>query len=89
MEAVPRRGCVDILLDKTDRGAMISIRNEGVVPAEIVDHFFDKYATSGKSGGTGLGTYSAQLIAKMQNGIITMETSEEEGTMLKVFLPLG
>jgi hypothetical protein len=36
-----------------------------------------------------LGTYSAMLIAKIQNGTITMETSEQDGTTLRVLLPLG
>jgi two-component system chemotaxis response regulator CheY len=41
------------------------------------------------SGGTGLGTYSARLIAEAQNGSISMQTSEESGTTIEVTLPKG
>lgn len=40
--------------------------------------FFEKYATAGKHHGTGLGTYSAKLIADALGYAITMDTSQEE-----------
>ena len=88
VEAAPRASAIRFLLEKTADGGALAIHNEGTVPPEIVNHFFDKYATSGKSSGTGLGTYSAQLITNIQNGTITMETSAEKGTTLRVLLPL-
>jgi len=51
--------------------------------------FFQKYATSGKSAGLGLGTYSARLMARVQQGDIRMRTSEEEGTTVTVQLALA
>lgn len=51
-----------------------------------MDKFFAKYATSGKIGGTGLGTYSSYLLAKIQGGNLAMESSEEDGTTLIVEL---
>ncbi|MBF0461054.1 MAG: hybrid sensor histidine kinase/response regulator [Magnetococcales bacterium] len=89
IEAAPRNSHITIRWEKADTGAVIVIHNPGAVPAAMVDRFFEKYTTAGKSGGTGLGTYSAMLIAKIQNGTITMETSEETGTTLRVSLPLG
>jgi CheY-like chemotaxis protein len=66
----------------------ITINNMGVVPAAIRDTFFDKFATAGKQGGTGIGTYSARLLAEAQNGDITMQTSDEKGsTVITVLLP--
>ncbi len=66
----------------------IKIENEGVVPAPIRETFFEKFATAGKQGGTGLGTYSARLLAKAQAGDISMETSDaEKSTRLIVTLP--
>ncbi|MES2877878.1 MAG: response regulator [Pseudomonadota bacterium] len=58
----------------------IVIENIGAVPAEIREHFFDKFVTSGKSGGTGLGTYSAKLLIEAQNGSIALTTSDENNT---------
>ncbi|MBF0160914.1 MAG: hybrid sensor histidine kinase/response regulator [Magnetococcales bacterium] len=89
IEAAPRQSTITIRWEKTGEQAIIAIHNQGAVPAEMVPRFFDKYATAGKSGGTGLGTYSAMLIATIQNGTIRMETGEESGTTLRVFLPLG
>lgn len=69
-----------------DNHPMVAIHNSGVVPEEIRERFFEKYATSGKEGGTGLGTYSASLIAKTLGGEITFETSPEIGTTLCISL---
>lgn len=64
----------------------MTIHNPTPVPEDMRDTFFEKYATAGKSGGTGLGTYSAKLLTKTLGGIITMQTSEEDGTSVTVTL---
>ncbi|MBF0572989.1 MAG: response regulator [Desulfamplus sp.] len=64
----------------------INIHNRGVVPESIRESFFDKYATAGKKGGTGLGTYSAKLMAQTLGGDIAMSTSEHDGTTITVNL---
>lgn len=46
----------------------VILENQGVVPAEIRESFFEKFATAGKPGGTGLGTYSAKLLTEAQGG---------------------
>lgn len=49
---------------------------------------FEKFSTSGKPDGTGLGTFSARLIAITHGGTIAMETSDEQAsTTLTVCLP--
>ena len=66
----------------------IIIQNKGAVPAEIRDRFFDKYVTCGKGGGTGIGTYSAKLLAEAQNGTISLAVSDQENqTTITVTLP--
>jgi two-component system, sensor histidine kinase and response regulator len=66
----------------------IYIRNEGIVPAAIRECFFDKYVTHGKKGGTGIGTYSAKLLAEAQHGKIEMTTSDSKNeTAVIVTLP--
>lgn len=65
----------------------ISIHNTGVVPDEIRDIFFERYATAGKKSGTGLGTYVAALITKVHNGTIAFETDEQKGTTVRISLP--
>ncbi|MFM1980632.1 MAG: hypothetical protein RLZ68_1897 [Pseudomonadota bacterium] len=68
---------------------VISVHNKGVVPMALRDSFFDKYATAAKSGGSGLGTYSARLLAITQGGNISMKTSDaSNSTTITVHLPL-
>jgi signal transduction histidine kinase len=75
-----------VLFDETP--LRITIQNNGKVPAEIRERFFEKFVTHGKQGGTGLGTYSAKMLTEAQNGTITMSVSEKENqTTITVTLP--
>jgi two-component system, sensor histidine kinase and response regulator len=57
------------------------------MPEQIRDTFFDKYATAGEPGGTGLGTYSARLIAETLGGEISLDMSDEVGTAIHIRFP--
>ena len=73
----------------SDTECHIKIRNTGVVPADIRDRFFVEYVTSGKTFGTGLGTYSAMKMITAQGGRLEMETSDEKNeTVVTIYLPL-
>jgi signal transduction histidine kinase len=88
VEASPQHGSIQVSLDRdTDQG-LITVANQGEVPEDIRDRFFDKYITRGRHGGTGLGTYSARLMAETMKGSIGLESSPAEGTKIKVSLPL-
>lgn len=87
LEASPANGQVKVNLDDDERGRVLSIHNQGAVPEEIREVFFEKYATAGKPFGTGLGTYSSRLIAKTMGGEISFVTSEKHGTTVCVRLP--
>lgn len=65
----------------------ITVSNNGAVPEKIRQSFFEKYSTEGKRKGTGLGTYSAKLIAETQGATISMQTSKEDGTKITVSFP--
>lgn len=58
----------------------IHITNQGAVPVEIREDFFQKYTTQGKKKGTGLGTYSAKLIADTMGYGVRLEVGDEENT---------
>lgn len=84
-EASPDAGAVRIKLwDETP--LRITIENSGAVPFAIRERFFEKYATSGKKGGTGLGTYSAKMLTLAQNGTIDLD-AKEDSTQITVNLP--
>ncbi|CAN2042733.1 histidine kinase [Candidatus Magnetomoraceae bacterium gMMP-15] len=87
LEASPEGYKITVELTDEEDMSVISIHNKGTVPRDIRDRFFDKYVTSDKTTGTGLGTYSARLIAETQGGSIHLETSEEKGTTVTVRLP--
>ena len=86
IEASPEGGTVSVSLSRAGGEIVVRVHNDGAVPEPIRARFFEKYATSGKSGGTGLGTYSARLMARVQLGDIEMQTAEESGTTLIVRL---
>jgi two-component system, sensor histidine kinase and response regulator len=81
MEASPKNERITIVMENDEKRAM-SIHNMGDVPNEIRSTFFEKYATAKKYGGTGLGTYSARLIAETIGGQISLDTSTENGTTI-------
>ena len=86
-EAAPPDSSIGITLHDT-QPLRVTISNRGAVPAAIRARFFDKFVTQGKSEGTGLGTYSARLLAQAQNGTVDMTVSDEaDTTTLTITLP--
>ena len=88
VEATPPGGTVRIGIEPGDP-VRLWVRNPARVPAPVAGRFFDKYVTAGKAGGMGLGTYSARLMARVQEGDLAMSTGDD-GTLLTLTLrPLG
>lgn len=87
VEASPEGNRVAVRIQR-GRGIRVEIHNQGAVPATVRQRFFDKYVTFGKEKGTGLGTYSAKLLAEVQGWSISMVTSREEGTVVRVAIPV-
>jgi signal transduction histidine kinase/DNA-binding NarL/FixJ family response regulator len=85
VEAAGAGNRVSITLQRGDPVAL-RVHNPGEVPPEIAARFFEKYVTSGKSGGTGLGTYSARLMARAQLGDVELQTGPVKGTTLTLTL---
>jgi len=89
IEASPDGGEIVIALEHEGDEIGVFIENAGEVPASIQDRFFDKMITEGKSGGTGLGTYSARKMAETQLGRIVLDASKPGYTTVRVFLPVS
>ncbi|EPR36335.1 PAS/PAC sensor signal transduction histidine kinase [Desulfovibrio sp. X2] len=87
IEASPRHRKVTVALAAEGSEAVISIHNAGAIAETILPRFAQKYATHGKPNGTGLGAYSARLMAEVQHGSLSFTSSEAEGTTLTVRLP--
>ncbi len=86
LEAAPNESTVTITVT-VQNFLKISIHNQGMIPEKIQGQFFEKYTTSGKERGTGLGTYIAKLIAEVHGGTISFVTSKVDGTTLHVQFP--
>ena len=87
VEASPENGKVTVEVTELVSMVSIQIKNQGMVPPGIREHFFKKFISSGKRHGTGIGTYSAKLMTEVQGGSIAMETSEKQGTIVTVTMP--
>lgn len=88
LEAAPSGSLVTILLRQEGGRAVATVANDGEIPEDIRDRFFQKYATSGKRGGTGLGAYSARLMAETMQGRLTLEQKPGR-VLIHVILPVG
>jgi two-component system sensor histidine kinase/response regulator len=85
-EASPDGAHIAIALAPGYGSVHVCVDNEGEVPDAMREVFFDKYATAGKAGGNGLGTYSVKLMAEVQGGSVAMESSAGH-TRITVTLP--
>ncbi len=87
LDASPAGDRVQVNINRREKSFLVDIHNQGAIPESIRNNFFERYVTHGKQYGTGLGTYSALLIARAHGGDISFTTSEDEGTHLLVTLP--
>ncbi len=86
IEASPSYEMVLITIEKQPEGVFIHIANSGVIDPSIRHKLFNKYVTANKQNGTGLGTYSARLMAQVQGGELSFRTEDEEKTIFTVKL---
>ncbi len=84
IEASPEDGVVTIALE-SDPQISISIKNNGLVAEQIRDRFFDRYVTFGKHRGTGLGTYSARVMARTLGGELELVSCDDEASTILTF----
>lgn len=86
-------GQVSVLLEKQTEGVTIHISDTGKgIPTELQTHLFQKFyqATSSLSelsNGLGLGLYISKSIIDAHKGAISVNSIEERGTDVSIFLP--
>ncbi len=86
-EAAPAGARIEIAVEQKD-ALTIRISNPGAVPPALREHFFDRFEP-GTDGKTGLGIYSARVLARAQGGDVTLEVSDAaNSTTLIIRLPL-
>ncbi len=87
LEASPEGSAVAVRAESAPNRIRVAVHNSGEVPHQIRDRFFEPHATWGKPDGTGLGTYSAKLLARAHRGDIGFSSSPGDGTRVWVDLP--
>jgi PAS domain S-box-containing protein len=66
----------------------IAVLDRGTgIPEEILDHVFDAFYTTKKSG-TGLGLPIVKRLTELQDGTIALRAREDGGTMAEITIPL-
>jgi len=83
LEATPAGEEVTIIVEKNET-LCVRVTNLGEVPQCIRDRFFEKFVTCGKKKGTGIGTYSARLIARALGGDVVLNSSIPGATTVSV-----
>ncbi|MFA6386173.1 MAG: HAMP domain-containing sensor histidine kinase [Candidatus Paceibacterota bacterium] len=80
------RSTVNVNIFGEDNFFCVSVANKGEIPKEIAEKLFQKFKTS-KPNGTGLGLFSARLIAHAHGGELYYE-SLPGGTQFTLKIPL-
>ncbi len=89
MEASPRDGEITVTASRVNGSVYFVFQNQGSVPEEIRDRLFEKYVTSGKPRGKGMGAYSARLATEAHGGSVTLDTSIPDRTTITLSVPVA
>ena len=89
-----KNGTVTLTLERVKEHVALSVNNTGApIPAEHLEHIFERFYRSDSSrareqGGYGLGLSIAKTIVEEHRGRISVKSDEETGTTFTVILPL-
>lgn len=100
VQAMPNGGTITIRADnrvikefdrlgtlKPGEYIVVSISDTGVgIPKDIIGKIFEPYTTT-RTGGSGLGLFSAYMIVERHNGWITAKSTEGKGAVFTLYLP--
>lgn len=89
-QALPASGGnIELKSEVTTYEIVFSISDDGPgISAEVMGTLFEPYRTT-KSGGSGLGLLIVRRILHSHGGELEVESTEGEGTEVKLFFPLG
>jgi two-component system, OmpR family, sensor histidine kinase ArlS len=88
----PSNDIVTITLEKNEKSSIIKINNNGYpIPKELLSKIFNRFQrgdTSRTTKGFGLGLAIVKAIIEAHYGTVSIESSENHGTTLKIYLPI-
>lgn len=80
---------VQVVCELAGKAVIVTVANGGPpIPDHMLPTFFEKFnSTKSESGGTGLGTTYARIVTEAHGGSISVSSSAEDGTRVRVELP--
>lgn len=89
IKQIKKSGDIHISLLKSDDWLKIEIKDEGIgIPQEKIPKIFDPFYTTKEVGkGTGLGLSICQSIIEKYNGLITVQSEPNKGSVFTIQLP--
>jgi signal transduction histidine kinase len=86
---IRKEGKIEITLSQNDDRLKMEIKDEGIgIPKEIINRIFDPFFTTKEIGkGLGLGLSICHSVIEKYNGIITVQSEPDKGSIFTVKLP--
>jgi signal transduction histidine kinase len=86
----PADGLVRIVVGREPSAVRVSVSDTGVgIPAEAIDHIFERFYKSPQSRGAGLGLAIAKQLVQAHGGTIAATSVPGQGTEIRFTIPVG
>ena len=91
LDAMPGGGTLEIETSGRSGWVVVRVCDTGRgIPSDVREHLFEPFFTTKASGrGTGLGLFVSQSIVESMGGDLTLEQTDDHGTVFAIFLPVS
>jgi two-component system sensor histidine kinase BaeS len=88
LRAMPHGGRLELTTERAPAGVVVKVTDTGTgIPADELDHVFDRFHKSSISPGSGLGLTISRDLVRAHGGTIDIVSREGAGTTVTVVLP--
>jgi len=88
VQAMGQKGSIEVEAIRANSRVLIRVCDNGPgLPAKAREHLFEPFVGSARAGGTGLGLSIAHELITAHGGEISLERSDEAGTVFRIKLP--
>jgi len=86
----PAGGTISLACEIEGNNIQITVQDNGSgIPADDLEHIFERFYKSTDSGGMGLGLAIAKNLVAAHGGSIAAENAPDKGTIFRILLPLA
>jgi hypothetical protein len=90
LEFSPQNSVVSLSSERNGLEFVLSIHNEGVIHEHVFERVFEKFYSTKKGEGHGVGTHTMRLLTeRVLKGRVGFESSQEKGTTFSVRIPVS